>query len=202
MHDPGLARRTQAQPAFLEHLQHRGVVGQDIRDQFLEPGCTGNRSEMAHQHRTDTLSLVLVDHGKSDLGLPRLHDDVPSAPHDHRSPAFFRHGDQGNVVDEVDGREERDLLLGKAAFDGKETAVEGLRTGAADGCNELVPVVGLRARISTGRPSRSVSIAEYLAASAMASNPPVIHGTRLALHDPNPAAVFSQATITNVRIIA
>jgi hypothetical protein len=75
-----------AQPAFLEHLQHRGVLRQDLRDQLLEPGCVGNRREMAYEGRADPLPLALVDHGEGHLGLAGLRHDVASAA--GRSPAI------------------------------------------------------------------------------------------------------------------
>ena len=55
---------------------------------------------MAHQNAPDSLPLELVDHGESDFGNARAHDDVASAA-DDRSPARVPHrGDQGDVVGE------------------------------------------------------------------------------------------------------
>ena len=89
VHDLGLALRAKRQSAFLEHFQHRHVVRQDLSDQFLEPGSPGNRDEMMHECRTDTLSLVLVDYGESHFGLSRLYDDVTSTARDHAPPLSF-----------------------------------------------------------------------------------------------------------------
>ena len=68
MDDRTLPLHIAAEPAFLEHLPHRHVVGQDLRNQFLEPGVASNRDEMAHQRSTDASPLVFVDNGKSDFG--------------------------------------------------------------------------------------------------------------------------------------
>src|SRR3954453_14317367 len=102
--------------AVLEYLEHWDVLGQNLRDQLIEPRSTGNRSKMAHQGRADPLPLVLVDHSKSHLGCPRLSDNVTPAPDNHRSSVFFDHGHEGDVVDEVNVHEERDFLLREAAL--------------------------------------------------------------------------------------
>ena len=89
VHDLGLALYAERESAFLEHFQHRAIVGQDFSDQFLEASFTGNRDELMHECRTDTLSLVLVDYGESHFGLSRLYDDVTSTARDHAPPLSF-----------------------------------------------------------------------------------------------------------------
>ena len=74
---------------FSRNLQHRNIVRQDLGDQLLEPGLTGNRRDMAHERRADPLPLVLIDYGKSHLGLPWLHHDVASAAHDYQPAVLF-----------------------------------------------------------------------------------------------------------------
>jgi len=91
MHDLGLALRARPESTGLEQLQHWCVLWQDLGDQRLEPGCTGNTSKMTHQCPTDASPLILVDYGESDLGLPGLYDNVTSATHDHRPPPFIYH---------------------------------------------------------------------------------------------------------------
>src|SRR4030095_8222452 len=87
------------------------------------------------------LALVLVDHCESYLGFPGLQDDVATTADDHGAAVFFAHGDQGHVIDEVDLREERDFLLGKVTSYTEEATIERLGAAAADGRNELGPVV-------------------------------------------------------------
>jgi hypothetical protein len=60
MHDLGLALRAQPEPTSLEQLQHLGVFRQDLGDQRLEPGCTGNSSKMTHQCPADASPLILA----------------------------------------------------------------------------------------------------------------------------------------------
>jgi len=101
VHDSGPALCTKAEPTFLEHLQHRSVVWQDLCDEFPKARTMGNCSKMVHQHRTDTLSLVLVNDSESHLSLPRLDDDVTPAADNHWPLSFFHQCDQGYVIDEV-----------------------------------------------------------------------------------------------------
>ena len=58
-----------ADPTFLEHLQHRGVLRQHLRDQLRKPGCPGNRGEMemASRHR---YALVRSTTAKATSALP------------------------------------------------------------------------------------------------------------------------------------
>src|SRR5215831_18010423 len=136
MHDLGLALHAKREPAVLEYFQHRHVIRQDLRDQFLEPGSPGNRGEMMHECCAEALPLVLVDHSESDLGLSRLHDDVTCAARDHGAAGFVNDSDQRHVVDEVDVQEKLDFRLRKVSFYRKEATVKGLRAAAGDGCDE------------------------------------------------------------------
>src|ERR1700738_988777 len=122
---------------------------------------------MAHKCRTDPLSLVLVDHDESYLGLAGLNDHVTSAAN-HWPLAFVQHGDQGDVVDKVDVQEERDFFLRKAPFRREEAAVERLALVRLTSATSLSRSSGLRERISIRRPLRSNSMTEYLAVSNMA----------------------------------
>ena len=76
MNDFGCALSREVKPAGLEDLQHGTVIRQNLCNQLIEPGSTGNRSKMAHERRADPLTLVLVNHSKSHLGCPRLSDNV------------------------------------------------------------------------------------------------------------------------------
>src|SRR5688572_29611177 len=96
---------------------------------------------MVQQCRANSLPLVLVDDGESHLGLLRLNDDVTSATDNHWSSTFLYHYDQGHVSDKVDVHEEGNFPLLKVAPHGKETAVEGLGTGTANGGDLVGPVV-------------------------------------------------------------
>ena len=142
MHNALLSRRGHGQSAFLEDLQHRGIFRQDLGNQLLQPGLTGKRNQMAHQRRTDTLALILIDHAESDLGPPGRDDDVTPARNDRRSSFFFRHCDQGYVTDEIDVQEERDFRLGEAASYREEAPVKGLCAAAADGFTKSSLVLG------------------------------------------------------------
>ena len=132
VHDLALALDAKRESAFLEHFQHRAIIWQDFGDQFLESASPGNRGEMMHESRAETLPLILIDHSERDLGLSRLHDDVTCAARDHRPAGLLHHGDEGHVIDEVDVQEESHFLLREAAFHGEEAAVQGLGAGAAD----------------------------------------------------------------------
>src|SRR6516162_10586412 len=120
VHDLWLALDAKRQSAFLEHFQHRAIVGQDFSDQFLESGSPGDRGEMVHEGRAEALPLILIDHSESDLGLSRLHDDVTCAARDHGPAAFVNHSDQRHVIDEVDAQEKLDFRLRKVSLYRKE----------------------------------------------------------------------------------
>src|SRR5262249_5650081 len=141
VHDLSFALHAKRQSAFLEHLQHGHVVRQDLSDQFLEPASPSNRGEVMHECSAETLLLVLVDDSESHFGLSRLHDDVAGAARDHGPAVFVHDRDQRDVIDEVGVQEKLDFRLCEATFDGKETTIKGLPAAAADGCDEVGPVV-------------------------------------------------------------
>ena len=157
VHDVGLTLRSEGEPAFGEHLQHRVVLRQDVGDQLPEPGAAGNPGEMAHQGRTDPLSLIRIDDGEGYLGLPGSQDDVACTADDHRPASLLHQGDEGHVIDEVDVQEVGRFLLREAALHGEEAAVEGLAAGAADRGQEFGPVI-----LSEGPDLDPTSIAKRL----------------------------------------
>ena len=102
MHDLALALDAERQSALLEYFEHRDILRQDLSGQFFEPGASGNRGEMMHEGRAETLPLLLIDHSESDLGLSRLLDDVTGAARDHWQAVFIDYCDQCDVIDEID----------------------------------------------------------------------------------------------------
>jgi len=116
LHDAKPTLSCRREPASLEYSQHRDIFRQNIRDQFIDSGLAGNRAEMPHQYRPDTLTLIRIYDGESHLCLRRLADDISRSPDDHRSPAFVHHRDQGHVVDEIDVHKRRDFRLADVAF--------------------------------------------------------------------------------------
>ncbi len=141
VHDLGLALHAKWESTFLEHFQHRAIVGQDFSNQFLESSFSGNRGEVMHEGRAETLPLILIDHGESDLGLSRLHDDVTGAARDHGPAAFVNDCDQCDVIDEIDIHEKGDFGFGEAAFYREETAVKRLSAATTDCFDKIGPVV-------------------------------------------------------------
>src|SRR5262245_60888482 len=95
---------------------------------------------MMHEGCAETLPLILIDHGESDLRLSRLYDNVTSAARDHWRALFVDDCDQRDVIDEIDAQEIVDFRLCEATFDRKETTVKGLRAAAGDGGDEVGPV--------------------------------------------------------------
>ncbi len=67
---------------LLEQLQHRAVLGQHFRNQFLETCVTRQGSQMAHQDRPNALSLIVIDHDESDFCVAWLDDDKSSPARD------------------------------------------------------------------------------------------------------------------------
>src|SRR5260370_15022526 len=139
--DLRLAPYGKRESTFLKNLQHRTVVRQDFSDQFPEPGAKGDRSEMMHERRADTLRLVLIDNSESYLRLPRLHEDVTPTPRDHGPAAFLHYCIQRYAIHEVDIQEKIELRLRETASYRKETTVKGLHAAAVDGCDEVGSVV-------------------------------------------------------------
>src|SRR5262249_26147466 len=92
------------------------------------------------ERRAETLPLIPIDDGESDLGLSRLYENVTSAAGDHAPTAFVHDRDQCDVIDEVDAQEIVDFRLCEATFYRKETTVKGLRAAASDGGDEAGPV--------------------------------------------------------------
>jgi len=68
--------------------------------------------------------LILINYHKSDFGLSGSHDNVTSTACNHQFTAFFDHGNQRHVIDEVDIQKEGGFLIGKMPFHEKETAPE------------------------------------------------------------------------------
>ena len=110
MHNPCLTLHLQRKPAFLEHLQHRHVVGENLRGQFPETGSLRNRGEVAHERRAEPLPLIRIDDGESHFRRAGLRDDIPRSADNGGLAVFLRDCDQGDMRNEIDIYEERDFL--------------------------------------------------------------------------------------------
>src|SRR5580704_4647970 len=87
--------------ALAEYLEHGGVLGKDLGRQFFQAGRTGEADQMPCQHRANPLSLISIDHDKSDFSLAWFGHDVAAAADDLMGIAVDR-GDQRDLIDEVD----------------------------------------------------------------------------------------------------
>src|SRR5262245_17318411 len=133
MHGTYLTLGTHFQTTFLECFQHRNVLRQHFSREFLQPGGARKYGEMSKQRRTYALLLIVVDHNESDLGCPRLFDDIAATGNDCGVAALFDDRHQSDMLREIDVHEKGDFLVGKASLCAEETTVERLRTGTVDG---------------------------------------------------------------------
>src|SRR5215471_19206907 len=116
MSDLGIAACSCTEAKSVEHFQHRCILGKNLRAQFLQSRVAGDRKQVSHQHRSDSIALVGIDDNECQLSLTRLHDDVASACNDHTLAAFVDFPNECNVIDEIDVHEEGDLLFGEASL--------------------------------------------------------------------------------------
>ena len=140
MHHTGFALRRHRQSTMLENLQHRGVFGQDLRDEFVQAALARQLPKMTHQDRSEPLSLVIVDHRKRDFGPAGLCHDVASAAYNRLPSVRFRDRHQRHVIDEVDVEEKVEFLLAEFAANGEEAAEQGLCAGAFNRRKQGIPV--------------------------------------------------------------
>jgi len=145
MHTVSVARSMEGQTTFLEHSQHCQVFRQDFRDELVEPGLAGNRREVTHQCRPNSLPLVGVDYSEGNLGLPRFQQNVAPTTSDYWLVVFFCDGNQGHVTCKIHVEKERSFLLRKVAFGGKEAAIEGLSACLLNGGLNGAAIVGPKA---------------------------------------------------------
>ena len=81
---------------------------------MIQPGgClrAGKRCEVAQQDRANTLSLVVIDDGKSDFCHSGLFDDIATAGDDRGVVCLFHDRHQCNVIDEINIQKERTLFI-------------------------------------------------------------------------------------------
>lgn len=97
---------------------------------------------MAHQNAPDSLPLEFVDHGESYFGNAGAHDDVASSADDRGPARVPHHGNQDDMVGEIDVHKEIDLSFGKMPSDAEEPAVERLDAHVIDGCDNISSVLG------------------------------------------------------------
>src|SRR5260370_10219833 len=139
--DLRLAPYGKRESTFLKILQHRTVIRKDFSDQFPERGAKGDRREMMHERRADTLRLILIDDSESYLRLPRLHEDVTPTPRDHGPAAFLHYRNRRDVNHDFDIQEKVNLRLREAASHSEETAIKELPDPAIAGQDDDRSVV-------------------------------------------------------------
>src|SRR5438270_1054874 len=114
MYDLRFAFRARPEAEFVEHFQHCGVLGQDLRDQFLQSCLARQVSQMTHEHGPDTLALIRIDHNESYLGLAGPHNDKASTADNDGVSVFINLRDERDVAFEIDVEEESHLPLREA----------------------------------------------------------------------------------------
>jgi hypothetical protein len=116
MHDLRLSFGAGPEAEFAEHFQHRGILGQDLGDQFLQPCVARKVSQMTHEGRSDPLSLTRIDHDEGYFDLARLDNDVTPTSNDRRPPVLIQLCDKRNVIVEIDVHEKSELGFRETAL--------------------------------------------------------------------------------------
>src|ERR1700733_4160583 len=135
-------RRPEAEP--LEHFQHRGVLGQHLRNQLLEAPVARQKSQMPHEDRADTLTLIGIDHDKSYLGLAGPDNDIASTTDDRRRFVFIDLRDERDMVFEIDVEKKRQLLLRETLLWCEKASPQRLRAGSSDRREHPGSVIGTK----------------------------------------------------------
>src|ERR1700750_2361353 len=111
MNDSRVTAWPRREAELLEHLQHRRVLGQYLRNQLLEPGLARENAEMAHQDGADALSLIRIHDDERDFGLARRGDDISPAAGNDGLAILVDLSDEGDMLVKIDVDEEVDFLL-------------------------------------------------------------------------------------------
>jgi hypothetical protein len=119
-----ISLRSVPEAEFSEHFEHRGVLGQNFRRQFLQSGIPGDLDEMTHQHRADPASLPGIDDDERHLGPSGLKNNVTTAPDDNRTAIFRRECNKGDMILEVNIHKEIALFLREVALHRKEATLK------------------------------------------------------------------------------
>ena len=168
MHHRTLPLGRAVELTFLEQLQHRPILCQNLRNEFLEPGAVGKRDEMTEECAADALSLIVVDDGKRDFGYSRLNDDIASAANDDGLAFFFNCRDKGDVIDEIYVQKKFDFFFRNAPFGAENRRYSDCALVRSTALRSPGRSSGRSERISIRRPSRRASTAEYVAALVIA----------------------------------
>src|SRR6267154_3883203 len=117
---------------LLEQLQHRAVLGQHFRNQFLETCVTRQGSQMAHQDRPNALTLIVIDHDESDFCVAWLDDDESSPARDDRMSIFVDLRSERDMGFEIDIEKKGHFPFGKALLWYEEASLKRLHAGPSD----------------------------------------------------------------------
>ena len=104
--DLGLASDRHRKPTLRENFQHRSIFRQDLCDQFVKPGRSRNDRQMTHEERTDTPSLIVIDHGEGHLGDCRPNHHVASAAGDNLASRLLGKRQDSDMLLKIDIQEE------------------------------------------------------------------------------------------------
>src|SRR5712664_965262 len=129
---------------LLEQLQHRAVLGQHFRNQFLETGVTRKGRQMAHQDRPNALTLIVINHDESDFCVAWLDDDKSSPARDDRMSIFVDLRNECDMGFEIDIEKKGHFLLGKALLWHEEAPLKRLHAGPSDRREHFGPVIGTK----------------------------------------------------------
>src|SRR5438270_870834 len=127
-----LTFRARLEAEFSEHSQHRGVLGQDIRDQLIQSCVARQVSQMPHEGRSDPLSLIRIHHDKGYFRLTGLDNDIASTSDDRGPSIFIDLCDERDMIVEINVHKKSDFSFCETALRYEKASLHRLRAGAAN----------------------------------------------------------------------
>ena len=88
MHDRAFALLTHGEAAALEHLEHWGVLAEDLRDELAQTRFAPDRRQALQERPAEALPLVVVDHQEPHLGASWRDNHIAAAADNGRATVF------------------------------------------------------------------------------------------------------------------
>ena len=108
---------------------------------LIKTGLARDRREVAHKRRADPLSLIFVDDAESHLCRARLNDDIASGAHDALLVFLLGHGNQPDMVDEVDVEKILGFPFREVVLSDEEAMIEGFAAHTDNSRLEILTIL-------------------------------------------------------------
>lgn len=120
-------RVVEVEATVRKNLKHVVVPAENIRAEFTDFIPSRDSRQMLQEQSADTVALIFIEHREGDFRSMRfLCTKVPAYANEQFTLARFNCSSQAHMINEIQLRKTRKVILGERSLDAEESVIDGL----------------------------------------------------------------------------